>query len=94
MHQITADEFCVIKGNLTFRLTRFFHSCGKSNLIFRDRKNPAVGNGDPVGITSKIFNGIAKSVEGFLDVGTPVLFIKTVFPFFPVVRIAKLFTGG
>ena len=32
-----------------------------------------------MGITSKIFNGIAKAVKGFLDVGALVHFIKSVF---------------
>lgn len=93
MHQITTDEFCVIKGNLTFRIARFLPSCTKSNLIFRDRKNPAASHGNPVGITPKVFNGIAKTVKGFLAVRAPVHFIKLIFPFFPVVGIAKLFTG-
>lgn len=44
-------------------------------------------------VTAKVFNGIAKSVKGFLNVRAPVFFIKAVFPFFPVIRVRKVFTG-
>lgn len=94
MHQIPADEFSIIKGNVPFRLTGFLSSCRKGNLFLRYRKNSAVGNGNLVGITPKIFNGITKAVKGLFDVRTPVLFIKTVFKFFPVIRITQLFAGG
>ena len=93
MHQITADKFRMIQSNLTFGVTGLLSSGRKSDRIIGNRENPAIGNGNLVGITSKIFNGIAKAVEGFFDVGTPVYFIKSVFPFFPVIGITQLFTG-
>ena len=52
MHQVTSDELCVIQCNLTLRVTRLFSSSRKSNLIFGNRKNSAVGNGDFVGVAS------------------------------------------
>ena len=78
MHQVTSDELCVIQCNLTLRVTCFFSSGRKSNLIFGNRKNSAVGDGDFVGVASQIFDGITKAVKGFLNVGTPVLFIKVI----------------
>ena len=44
-------------------------------------------------ITSEVFNGIAKAVKGFLDVWTPVLFIKIVLQLFPLIRIMQIFAG-
>lgn len=93
MHQVTPDEFRVFQGDLTFWLSRLFPSGRKSDLIPCNGKDPVVGNGDPVGITPQIFNGIAKTMEGFFDVRAPVFFIKPVFPFFPVAGIAQFFTG-
>lgn len=93
MHQITPDEFRVVQGNLTFWLPRLFPSGSKGNLILCNGKNPVVGDGDSVGITSQILDGIAKPMKGFLDIGAPVLFIKMVLPFLPVIRIPQLFTG-
>ncbi len=92
MHQITADEFSMLQVVLTFGLTGLLSYGGKNNRIIRNRKDPAVGDGNPVGIAPEVFNGIAKAVKGLLDVGAPVCFIKSVFPFFPVisVRIRKL----
>ena len=94
MHQVTPDEFCMLQSNLTSGFTGLFPSGRKSDRILGNRKDPAVRNGNLVGITPKIFNGIAKAVKGLLYVGTPFLFIKPVFPLFPDGRILKLFTGG
>lgn len=88
MHQISPDEFCMSQSELAFGFARFFPSGRKSDCIFGNRKDPAVGNGNLMGIASKIFNGISKAVKGFLNVGTPVHFIKPVFPFSPVIGIS------
>ena len=93
MHQVTSDEFCMIQSDLAFGFTGLFPSGRKSDRTIGNRKDSAVGNGNLVSLTPKIFNGIAKAVKGLLDVGTPVHFIKTVFPFFPVIGITQLFTG-
>lgn len=93
MHQATPDEFCVFQGDLMFWLSLLYSSGRKSKLILRNGKDPAVRDGDPVGIASQIFNGITKTIEGFFDVRTPVFFIKPVFPFFPAARITQFFTG-
>ena len=93
MHQVTPDEFCMLQSNLTSGFTGLFPSGRKSDRILGNRKAPAVRNGNLVGITPKIFNGIAKAVKGFLDVGAPVRFIEAAFPFLPMVRVTQLFTG-
>lgn len=93
MHQVTSDEFCMVQCDLAFRFTGLFSSGRKSDRIIRNRKDPAIGNSNLVCITPKVFNGIAKAIKGFLDVGTPVHFIKAVFPFFPLIGIAQIFTG-
>lgn len=42
-----------------------------------------------MGVPPKIFNGISKSVESFFDIRAPVLFIKFIFPFFPVIAVLQ-----
>lgn len=93
MHQVSTDEFCMLQSDLAFGLPGLLSPGGKGNLLFRNRKDPAVGNGNLVGITPKIFNGIAKPVKGFLDIRAPVFFIKTVFPLFPVIMVTQFFAG-
>lgn len=46
-----------------------------------------------MGIPSQIFNGIAKAIERFLDERAPVLLIKGIAKFLPVIRIAQFLTG-
>lgn len=94
MHQVASYEFGVRQSNSAFGVTRLSASGRKHYHIWCHRKDPAVGNSNLMGITPEIFNGIAKAVKGLLYVGTPVLFIKLVFPLFPDGRILKLFTGG
>lgn len=93
MHQITTDEFRVIQDDPTFGFTGFLSPDRKSDRIIGNRKDPAVRNGNLMSVAPKVFNGIAKAVKGLFDVGTPVHFIKAVFPFFPVTGITQLFTG-
>ena len=87
MHQITAYEFRVIQSDGASWIARPFPFGGKDGLPFVNRKYPAVGNGNLVRIPSKIFNGVAETVEGFLYVRTPVLAVKAVTEFRPVVRV-------
>lgn len=94
MHQVAADEFCMFQGDIPARPTRLTAPGGEDNLLFINRNNAAVGDGDLMGIPAEVFHGIAKSVEGFFDVGTPVLFIKTIAEFRPFIRIPELFTGS
>ena len=94
MHQIAADELCIFQGDHPARLTGLSAPGGKGNLLFIDRYNTAVGDGDFMGIPAEIFHGIAKSIESFFDVGAPVLLIKGIAEFRPFIRIPELFTGS
>lgn len=93
MHQITTDEFRVIQGDCPARLTGFLPSGEKHDLLLIYGQDAAVGNGNLVGISAKVLNGIAKTVESFLYVRTPVFFIKAVAETDPFIRTAQLFTG-
>ena len=93
MHQITPYKFRLRQGYPAPGISRFFPSGREGNLVFCQSKDPAAPDGNLVCVSSKIFNGIAETVKGFLDIRAPVHFIKLVFPLFPVVRITQLFTG-
>ena len=93
MHQVTADEFFVFQSNPAFRVRRFSAACREGHFCFCDRNDSAVGYGYLVGITSKIFDGITKTIKCFFDIWTPVFFVKSVFKRFPRFGIQKIFTG-
>ena len=78
MHQITANEFFMGQSNCSARFSVFFTSCGEGNLMFCNRQNPAVGDGDLMGVSSEIFNGVSKAVESLFDIRTPCFFIKLI----------------
>ena len=88
-----ADKLFVGEDDLPFGITGFLSPCRENDFFFCNREDPAVGDGDPVGVTAKVFDGIAKAVKGFLDVWTPVLFIKIVLQLFPLIRIMQIFAG-
>ncbi len=94
MHQITADEFGVFQGNPPVRPTWLFPSGRERDILRINRKDTAVRNGNLVCISSKIFHRIAKSVECFFYVRAPVLSIKEIPEFSPLIRIAELVTGS
>ena len=83
MHQEPPDEFCMLQGDLTFRLAGLFAPGREGDLLFRDGKDTAVRTGDLMGVSSKGLNGISKTMKGFFDVRTPILFIKFIFPVLP-----------
>lgn len=93
MQKIAPDEFRAVQGDTAFRVAGLFASGGKGNLILREVKDAAVGDGDPVGIAAQIFNGITEAVKGLLDVRTPVFFVKPVLPLIPGGGITQLFAG-
>ena len=94
VHQETTDELFMGEGNLPFWLSRLSSPGRKGNLCFRNREDPAVGDGDPVSITPKVFDGVAKSVEGFFDIRAPVFFIKGIPENIPPVFLPQCFAGG
>ena len=78
MHQKSANKFNARNGKL-FPLTFFpviFYIVGNSIFIYED--NTVVAEGNPMGVFSKVVNNGLCSVEGFLAVGNPVLFIAKV----------------
>ena len=71
MHHEPADELTAGKGDILegrIVLIVFRH---KGDEVSIDRLHPGVGDGDTVGITPQIFNGIAEAIEGLPDVGAP-----------------------
>lgn len=93
MHQEAANELRVIKGDFTLCITWFLSSGRKGGTVFGDGQNTTVGNSNLMCISSKIFDCIAKPVESLLNVGTPIFFIKVIFPVLPVVRVLQFSTG-
>ena len=83
MHQEAPDKLSMAESDLPFWIPGFPATCRESNLCFRNGKDPVVGDGNPVGIASQIFDGVTKPVEGFFDVRAPVFPVKVVFKSFP-----------
>ena len=76
MHQITADEFNVFQRNHSAQFTGLFPPGRKNDLLFIDRKDTTVRNGNLVGISSEIFYSITKSMKNFFYVRMPYLSVK------------------
>lgn len=85
MHQVSPNEFCMSQSDLAPGLAGLFSPGRERDLLFRDGKDTSVGNGDLMGVSSKIFDRISKAVKGFFYVRTPVLFIKFIFPVLPFI---------
>ena len=47
-----------------------------------------------MGVAAEILNGVPKTVEGFFDVRAPVLIVKSIPEFSPMVRVPQLFAGS
>lgn len=94
MHQVASDEFRIPERDVSARLTRGFPSCRECGLPPIHRQDPAVGDGGFVCIPAKIFDGIAKSIEGFFDVGAPVFLVKGIPEGSPFIGIPQLYAGG
>ena len=78
MHKKSADKFNAGNGKffpLTFSPVIFYI---EGDSIFIHADNTVVANDNPVGVFSKVVNNGLCSVEGFLAVGNPVLFIAKV----------------
>ena len=83
MHQEAPDKLFMAKSDLPLWIPGFPATCRESNLCFRSGKDPVVGDRNPVGIASQIFDGVTKPVEGLFDVRAPVFPVKIVFKSFP-----------
>ena len=66
VHQETADKFRVFQRDFPPGFPRLPAPCRESGVRFRDREDPAVGDGGLMGVTAEVFNGIPETVEGFL----------------------------
>lgn len=93
MQQKTANELFVAEGDLPTGFSRLPASGRKDGFCFRYGQDPAVGDGNLMCISAKIFNGIAKSVERFLDIRAPVHLVQFIPELVPLIRIPELFTG-
>lgn len=93
MHQVATDEFRVFKGNGPPGLTGAEATGRESHTFIIHGKDAAVGDSNLVGMSAEIFNGITEAVESLLYVGAPVLIIKGMAEFFPVMRIPEGVAG-
>ena len=90
----TADKLFVGEDDLPFGITGFLSPCRENDFFFCNREDPAVGDGDPVSVTAKVFDGIAKAVKSLFDVRAPVFPIKVVFECLPDAGILQGAEGG
>ena len=93
MHEVSADEFRISHPDDTSGFPGRLCPGGKDGLFLRDGKDPAVGDGDLVGIAAKVFDGITESVKSLFDIRAPVLFVKAVPESIPFIGVAESFTG-
>ena len=83
MHKEAPDKLFITEGNHTMGGTGFSATGTECCVCIRDRDDPAVRDRNLVGIVSKIFDCIAKSIECFFDIRAPVFLIEGVFKGFP-----------
>ncbi len=93
MHQVSPNEFCMLQSDLAPGLAGLFSPGGECDFLFRDGKDTVVGDGDFMGIPSKVFERIAKSVKSFFYVRAPVFAVKIIFELLPLIGIPEFFTG-
>ena len=94
VHEVTPYEFRTGQGYPALWISRLLPSGRERDILPVKVKNTAVRDGNLMGIASKVFDGIAKAVKGFLDIRAPVHFIELIFQFLPVTGISKSFAGG
>ena len=83
MHKEAPDKLLITEGNCTTGVTRFSATGSECCVCIRDRDDSAVRDSNLVGIASKIFDCIAKSIECFFDIRAPVFLIEGVFKGIP-----------
>ena len=93
MHQVTPDKLRMIQCNLAFWIPFFLPACRESDFCFCHREDPAVGDGDLMGIAPQVFNGISKTIEGFFGLRAPVFIIQGFLKFIPFIMIPEFFAG-
>lgn len=65
----------------------------KSHFFVINVQDPAVGNGNLMRISAKILDRVAESVESFLDIRTPVFFVKIITESRPFIGVFEFFAG-
>ena len=83
MHKEAPDKLLITEGNRTTRVTWFSATGSECCVCIRDRDDSAVRDSNLVGIASKIFDCIAKSIECFFDIRAPVSPIERLFKGIP-----------
>lgn len=78
MHQETLYELFIGDGYGAFGFLRRPGLGRKDGIRFTDGQDLAIGDGGSICIFTKIFDGIAKSVEGLLDIEASVYLVKPV----------------
>ena len=78
MHQEAAGKLSMAESDLPFWIPGFPATCREGDFCFRNGKDPVVGDRNPVGIASQIFDGVTKPVEGLFDIRAPVFPVKIV----------------
>ena len=83
MHKKTPDKLLITEGNRTERVTGFSATGTEGCMCIRDRDDSAVRDSNLVGISSQIFDCIAKPIECFFDIRAPFFLIEGVFKGIP-----------
>ena len=88
-----AYEFSTGYGDV-FGFTGSVVSDGICDRTVSDRLYPGVCNCNPVGISAKIVNGIAETIERFFNIWTPFNLIHSADEGIPGCRRSNVLTGG
>ena len=78
MHQEPADELIMGDSHLFSGIAIPVVAIPEGNGMVRDLKDAGIRDGDTMGVATKVIDGIAEAVEGFLDVGAPVSSVELV----------------
>ena len=92
MHEEAANELLVRKGHLLAGITVTVVLVPERDRVICHVRDAAIGNGDSMSVASKIIDGIAASVHGFLDVGAPVSRVELIHERLPAIGRGKLRT--
>jgi len=78
MHQEPADELIMGDSHLFSGIAIPVVAIPEGNGMVRDLKDAGIRDGDTMGVATKVIDGIAEAVEGFLEVGAPVSSVELV----------------
>ena len=92
VHHKPAHELFVAESDL-FCASIFIVLCRKSHIILVHADNAGICDRNAVSVSAKVFDSIAVSVEGFLDIRAPLLFVKAVSKFIPCIAVLQLPAG-